>query len=122
MKKRLVVAGCRDYNNYQEAKSFIDSLIINVRKNNEIVVVSGGCKGADMLGERYAKDNGFEIERHEADWDRYGRFAGPRRNEEMAEVADFVICFWDGKSRGTRSMIECANAKGKPLRIKLIYK
>ena len=38
----------------------------------------------------------------------------------MAEVADIVICFWDGKSRGTKSMIECARNSGKPVRIKKI--
>ena len=47
-----------------------------------------------------------------ADWERHGRAAGPIRNEEMAEVSDALIAFWDGKSRGTKSMIEIAMRKG----------
>lgn len=120
MIKRVVVAGCRDYNNYQEAKEFIDFCIQNVRKEHDLIFVSGACSGADLIGERYAKENGFSIERYPAEWDKYGRSAGPRRNKKMAEVSDFVICFWDGESRGTKSMIEYAKALGKPIRIKMI--
>jgi hypothetical protein len=40
------------------------------------------------------------------------KYADPIRNEEMAEVSDALIAFWDGKSRGTRSMIEIARRKG----------
>jgi len=47
-----------------------------------------------------------------ADWNRHGRAAGPIRNEKMAEVSDALIAFLDGKSRGTRSMIEIARRKG----------
>lgn len=118
--KRVVIAGSRDYTNYKEAKEYIDFCISNIRKENKIIIVSGGAKGADALGERYAIQNGFEIERYLADWDTYGKSAGPRRNKKMAEVSDFVICFWNGQSRGTKSMIEYANKCGKPVRIKKI--
>lgn len=120
MFKRVVIAGCRDYTDYKEAKPYIDFCISNIRKGNEIVIVSGGASGADAIGERYAKENGFKVERYPADWNRYGRSAGPRRNQKMAEVCDYVICFWDGESRGTKSMIECAKKCGKPIRIKRI--
>ena len=118
--KRVVVAGCRDYFNYDEAKLYIDYCISNIRKENIIVIVSGGASGADALGERYAKENGFDIERYPADWQTYGRSAGPKRNKKMAEVGDYIICFWDEKSRGTKSMIDCATKCGKPIRIKKI--
>ena len=120
--KRVVIAGCRDYTDYDQAKEYIDHCLSNIRLENEIIVVSGGAKGADALGEQYAKANGFEIERYMADWDTYGKSAGPRRNKKMAEVSDFVICFWDGQSRGTKSMIEAAKALGKPVRVKDISK
>lgn len=118
--KRVVIAGCRDYDNYEEAKEYIDFCLSNIRKENDIIIVSGGASGADAIGERYADENGFDVEEHLADWDRYGRSAGPRRNKEMAQVADYVICFWDGESRGTKSMIEFAQQYGKPLRMKKI--
>ncbi len=110
MIKKVVIAGCRDYENYDEAKKFIDFCISNIRKANQIVVVSGGAKGADAIGERYAEENGFEVEKYPADWEKYGKSAGPRRNLQMAKVCDYVICFWDGKSKGTKSMIEFAKS------------
>ena len=120
MIKKVVVAGCRDFNNYDIAKRYIDYCISDIRKKYEIVFVSGGCKGADMLGERYARENGMTIERYPAEWDKYGRAAGPMRNKIMAQVCDYVICFWDGKSRGTQTMIEYAKQVGKPVNVKML--
>ena len=117
MVKKVVVAGCRHYNNYGDAKKYIDICISNIRKEYKIVFLSGGCTGADELGERYAKENGFEIQKFPADWNIYGKKAGPMRNKRMAEECDYVICFWDYKSRGTRSMIEYAKSLNKPIRI-----
>ena len=90
------------------------------KKISDIIIISGCASGADTLGERYAVENGFKIEKYPADWQKYGKSAGPRRNLQMAEACDFVICFWDGKSRGTRSMIEYAKQCGKPVKIKMI--
>ncbi len=122
MIKRVVIAGSRDYNNYNEAKKFIDFCLSNIRKENEIVIVSGGCYGADAIGERYAKENGFKVEKYPADWEKYGKSAGPIRNEQMAKICDYVICFWDSKSRGTKSMIDYAVKYDKPLKIRNISK
>ena len=104
--KRVVIAGCRDYTNYEEAKRYLDFCLSEIRKEHEIVIVSGAASGADAIGERYAKENGFAVERYPAEWKKYGRRAGPMRNRKMAEVSDYVICFWDEKSRGTKPMIE----------------
>ena len=120
MEKRVVVAGCRDYENYEEAREYIDYCLSNVSRENDIIIVSGGAKGADALGERYANEKGYKIERYPADWDTYGLRAGPIRNEKMAQNCDFVICFWDGKSRGTKSMIGFAKQYNRPCRIKKI--
>lgn len=70
-----------------------------------------------MLGERFARENGFPVERYLAQWKKYGEKAGPKRNLQMAEVCDYVICFWNGKSRGTACMIAYAKKLSKPLRI-----
>ncbi len=118
--KRIVVAGCRDYTNYAQAKEYIDFCICDIREKYTLVFVSGGCQGADMLGERYASENGYEIERYPAQWDKYGKSAGPRRNRKMAEIGDYMICFWDGTSRGTKSMIGYAKELHKPVRVKRI--
>ena len=120
MIKRVVIAGCRDYNNYDEAKRYIDFCLADIIKENDIIIVSGCASGADAIGERYAEENGISIEKYPADWKTYGRSAGPRRNRQMAEISDYVICFWDGKSRGTKSMIGYANKYGKTVKIKII--
>ncbi len=118
--KRVVIAGCRDYNNYNEAKEFIDFCISNIRKQNIIVIVSGCASGADAIGERYARENKFSVEKYPANWEKHGKSAGPLRNKKMAEICDFVICFWDKRSKGTKSMIEYAKKYNKPIRIKII--
>ena len=117
---KIVIAGCRYYNNYNEAKEYIDFCIREIKKNNTIVILSGGCRGADAIGERYAIENGYEIRKFVANWDKYGKAAGPIRNEQMAIEADYIICFWDYKSRGTKSMIENAKKYSKPYKIKNI--
>lgn len=80
-------------------------------------IVSGGAKGADELGERYAKERRFIVKRFEANWDRDGNAAGPIRNKAMAEYAEALIAFWDGKSKGTKNMIEQATTLGLKVRI-----
>lgn len=120
MEKRVVIAGCRDYTDYEEAKVYIDLCLSNIRKGNTIIILSGGARGADALGERYAAENGFDVERYPADWASFGKRAGPKRNRQMAEICDCIICFWDGKSKGTRSMIAYSRQLNKPIRIKRI--
>lgn len=107
----------RDYNNYNEAKKYISYYLNDIRKQNNIVILSGCATGADALGERYAKENGFKVEKYPANWEKYGKYAGPKRNKEMAKNCDCVICFWDGKSKGTKSMITLAEEYKKPIRI-----
>ena len=69
-----------------------------------LIFVSGGCTGADYLGEKFAKENGYLLERYPAEWEKSDKKAGPLRNKKMAEIADYIICFWDKKSPGTKSM------------------
>ena len=75
--------------------------------------VSGGCRGVDTLAERFCKLHGYPIKVFNADWATYGKRAGYLRNKQMAEYASGVpdsvlIAFWDGKSRGTKMMIDLA--------------
>ncbi|MBE6782575.1 MAG: DUF2493 domain-containing protein [Ruminococcaceae bacterium] len=118
--KRVVVAGCRDYFDYEEAEKFIDLCVSEWSKEHTLVFVSGTCEGADRLGERYAIRHGYRLECYPANWKSFGKCAGPIRNHQMAEISDYVICFWDGRSRGTKSMIEIAEKLGKTIKIKMI--
>lgn len=105
---KIIIAGSRDFDDYELLKEFCDSLCENYLKN-EIEIVSGRARGADRLGERYAKENNYSIKYFPANWDKYGKSAGYRRNAEMAEYAYALIAFWDGKSKGTKHMIDLAN-------------
>lgn len=108
---KVIVAGGREFNNYALLRTRLDQALRN-RKNDEILIVSGKARGADALGERYAKERGYAVSEHPADWDNYGKSAGYIRNKEMAEEADALMAFWDGKSRGTMHMINLAKEKG----------
>jgi hypothetical protein len=74
-------------------------------------VVSGTALGADTEGEKAAKLLGIPVHRFPANWEKYGRAAGPIRNRQMAENAEALIAVWDGVSRGTKNMIEEAKAR-----------
>ena len=109
---RVIIAGCRNFYNYVTLKERCEYYLQNKMKTHNVIIVSGHASGADSLGEKFAADHNLKCELYPADWNRHGRAAGPIRNEEMADVSDALIAFWDGKSRGTKSMIEIARRKG----------
>lgn len=113
---RVIIAGGRDFNDYQLLSATMDNLLRNIAE--EIVVVCGQARGADTLGERYARERGYKVDYYPAQWERYGRSAGYLRNEQMAQNADALAAFWDGRSRGTKHMIELAKRYGLKVRIK----
>ncbi len=77
-------------------------------------IVSGGAKGIDSCASEYAKRNGLKITVFLPQYEKYGRAAPIVRNQEIVDYADKIIAFWDGKSKGTRSVIKYAEKKGKP--------
>tara|TARA_S200000501_G_C20623872_1_gene655809 strand:+ start:31 stop:405 length:375 start_codon:yes stop_codon:yes gene_type:complete len=110
---RLIVAGSRDINvSIGHVFSALDQLEYPVTH-----VVSGCARGGDRLGEHYAKSRNLVVDKFPADWNKHGRSAGYKRNEQMAEVADALFAIWDGKSRGTQHMINIARTAGKPVHI-----
>lgn len=113
---RVIIAGGRDFNNYAGLTASLDYLLKNI--NDEIQIVCGMARGADRLGEQYAKEHGYKVIYFPADWDLDGRSAGFKRNVKMADNADALVAFWDGKSAGTKHMIEIARSKGLDVRIK----
>jgi len=115
-KLRVIIAGSRDFNNYELLYNKCENILYNIKS---VEIVSGGAKGADSLGEKYAKEKGYKIKQFNADWNSLGKSAGYIRNKEMAEYADALIAFWDGESKGTKHMINLAN-KNK-LKIRVIY-
>jgi hypothetical protein len=114
---KVIIAGSRGFNNYKLLAQQCNRFLSSKRKECNIVIVSGHARGADTLGEKYAKDEHFDLEIYPAQWDKLGKKAGFVRNEQMAQVADAVIAFWDGKSHGTKHMIDIANDKGLLVRV-----
>ena len=76
-------------------------------------IVSGGAKGVDSCAKEYARKNALKITEFLPEYDKYGRAAPIVRNKEIVNYADRVIAFWDGKSKGTLSVIEYAKKVGK---------
>ena len=106
---KVIIAGTRDFNDYAFLKKNVDYFLQGINPNNEeIEIVSGNARGADKLGERYAKEHNLPVKLFPANWDKYGKRAGYLRNQEMANYADMLIAFWDEKSKGTKHMIDIA--------------
>lgn len=107
---KIIIAGGRDFSDFEKLKASVDDAVSNINSNIEIV--SGTARGADLLGEQYAKNHGYNIKQFPAEWDKYGKAAGYRRNSQMAKYADMLIAFWDGSSKGTQHMINLAKKEG----------
>lgn len=104
---KTIVAGSRGFNNY-------DLLCNELNDWNQFgaeitEIVSGTAQGADKLGEQFAKEYHFPIKQFPANWQEFGKSAGYIRNKQMADYAEVLIAFWDGKSKGTKHMIDLAN-------------
>lgn len=110
----VIVAGGRDFNNYPMLEEKLFKLFSN---KLHVVIISGMAKGADSLGEQYARKHNCVISYFPALWSQHGTRAGFIRNEEMAKVADACVCFWDGKSTGTKHMIDTAKKYNLALRV-----
>ena len=105
---KVIIAGGRHFNDYELLKERCDYYLQGVLHTHNVIIISGHATGADSLGERYAKEKGLECDTHPADWNRYGKSAGYRRNAEMAASSDALIAFWNGESLGTKHMINLA--------------
>ena len=113
---KVIVAGSRNFNNYKLLESEIVKFIKPVGLN-EVEIVSGTARGADKLGEKFAKEKGCVLQQFLADWNTYGKSAGYRRNADMAKYADACVVFWDGKSKGTKHMIDLAKKSNIELKV-----
>ncbi|KNY30084.1 DUF2493 domain-containing protein [Pseudobacteroides cellulosolvens] len=111
---KVLIAGSRYYRDYQKILAVVKSLDIDL-------LIAGGCRGADTLGVRAARQCGIRYVEYPADWQRFGKSAGPIRNAQMLkmEKPDLVLVFHEDltKSKGTRDMIISASLAGISYRI-----
>ena len=108
----LIVAGGRDFDD-DYLMSDVLGQFYNQHCDEDVTLISGGARGADKMAESFARSPfGWPIKQFIPDWDTLGKSAGYIRNQQMADNATHLIAFWDGKSKGTKHMIDIAKKKG----------
>jgi hypothetical protein len=109
---KLAIIGSRGFNNVNLLNESLLNYLFNVT-----LVVSGGARGADKMGEEWAKRYGIDTLIFPADWETHGKAAGFIRNEDIIKNCDEAIAFWDQKSKGTLHSINLAKKLEKPIKI-----
>lgn len=107
---KIAIIGSRTFNDYPLLEKIISD---NIKIEDIDLVISGGAKGADRLGERFATINKINKQIFYPDWDRYGKQAGFLRNIKIVRNADLIFAFWDGQSKGTEHTIKLCQEHGK---------
>ena len=126
---KIIIAGSRTINDYNLLKQV---MLKSNAASKATEIFSGAAKGVDKLGERWAKENKIKLTLFPARWQDldapgaiidvhphpqidgyYNSRAGIQRNEEMGDKADALVALWDGKSRGTKHMIDYMKKLGK---------
>jgi hypothetical protein len=105
--KKIGVSGSRSFNNEKLLFDTLDEI------EGIVEIVTGGAKGADQLAEKYADEKGLKKKIFLPAWERHGRFAGAIRNNDIIDYADMMVILWDGKSKGTKDVIEKCKKRGK---------
>lgn len=105
---KTIIAGSRTIDDYAVVAAAVAASGFAITE-----VVSGCARGVDQLGEQWAYAHQLPIARFPADWKRYGRRAGPIRNNEMVGYAQALIAVWDGTSNGTHHIINAARREGR---------
>ncbi|MFB6375574.1 MAG: SLOG family protein [Bradymonadaceae bacterium] len=101
---RTVISGSRSITRYDYLKYALEH-----RCGWEISkILCGDADGVDQLAQRYARERDIELDVFEADWENYGKAAGPRRNSEMVGRGEALVALWDGESNGTQDTINKA--------------
>jgi len=107
---KLIIAGSRTFTGYQ-----LLCQVLAPERHRITEVIHGGARGADQLGFRWAVRHHVRSRCFAADWERFGKSAGVRRNHQMAQAGDMLVAFHVNNSPGTAHMIACMRALGKPV-------
>ena len=107
---KVIIAGSRTFTDYQCLCQ-----VLAPDRHRITQVLTGGARGAEQLGYRWAWKHAVKHQRFRADWERFGKSAGVRRNFQMAQAGDILITFWDERSAGTAHLMQCMRQVGKPV-------
>ena len=108
--KKVIIFGGRDFTDEDVMATCINQVI-----DDPFILICGEARGADRTAKELLEYNNYEIESYPADWDTYGKRAGFIRNEQMGDIADMAIGFWDGQSKGTKHMYNYMRKLNKPV-------
>ncbi len=111
---KVIVAGSRSVKDLPVVERVIAASGFEITE-----LVSGNAAGVDLLGEVWAIVRGKAIKRFPANWS-LGMTAGFQRNQLMAEYAEALVAVWDGKSNGTRDMIDRATKMGLKVYVEVV--
>ncbi len=118
---KIAVVGSREFASEKFVKRKVDALCKKFgNMNAPLYIISGGARGVDSWAEGVADNwQGLGVEKmiFQANWQRYGKRAGFLRNQLIIDEANYVIAFWDGKSKGTKHSIDLAIKGNKPIDI-----
>ena len=100
---KVIIAGSRDITNLTLITKGMNDLWDQI---GPYEIISGMARGVDNISQEVAKKAHVKVYEMPAEWDRFGKSAGYRRNESMAQLATHLLTFWDGESKGTKHMID----------------
>lgn len=114
---RILITGSRNWTDHKRVLYAMEQAAKDVPLN-EVVIVHGACPtGADAIANKIAIGSSVRVERYRADWAKYGKAAGPIRNQEMVDLgADLCLAFFLGESRGTKDCSDRAERAGIPVK------
>jgi hypothetical protein len=111
---KILITGDRNWTNWEVVADALSEF------PRSALVIHGGAKGADTIAGKLAEQLGFSVHREPAQWEKYGRAAGPVRNKVMLDMEpDIVLAFHDDleNSKGTRHCVESAKKRGIEVRL-----
>ena len=111
---KVIIAGSRSITDFSLVKKAMEE---SGWEEEITEIVSGCAHGVDRLGEIWAQNHNIPMKKFPADWNKYGKCAGYKRNTEMAMYGDTLIAVWMNNSKGTAHMINIMKRLGKPIHI-----
>lgn len=125
---KIVICGGRKFDDFKLFKLELDEIL---EGKSGVVLISGGADGADNMAKNYARRYGYEFQEVLADWEnvtvpgaivktkkdgtQYNKRAGIDRNLKLLAMADMIVAFWDGRSKGTGHMVQESKRRNIPL-------
>ena len=109
---RVLITGSRHWSDWGAIAAELEGF------DDDTVIVTGGARGADRMAQDVAYEMGYSVAIYQAEWDKYGRQAGPGRNQRMVDAgADLCLAFPLAGSMGTWDCVRRARAAGIPVKV-----